>query len=48
MTTFAIEYDWQPAGDVRLDPRSPLFPTLAVAPGVYRFWIAGPGDAPSV
>jgi hypothetical protein len=49
VTMFAIEFDWRPAGEVGLDQHVRLvFPTLAAGPGVYRFWIDRPGDAPSV
>jgi hypothetical protein len=49
MTRFAIDFDWQDAGPVMLDPAERLlFPTLSTSPGLYRFWIDGGEERPSV
>lgn len=49
MTRLAIEFEWQEAGRVTLDAAGGLvFPVLPREPGLYRFWIEGADERPSV
>ena len=47
MTEVAVTFEWQSAGEIRVDNR-PVFPALPVAPGLYRFTFLTSGAAPRV
>jgi hypothetical protein len=44
VTRVAVEFGWRSAGEIRLDGK-PVFPSLPVAPGLYRFTFEAPGAA---
>lgn len=37
MTRATVEFEWQPAGEVRFDGSRPVFPALPAVAGIYRF-----------
>jgi hypothetical protein len=49
MTRFVIEFDWNEAGVVSLDPGNRLvFPSVPDGPGLYRFRITGADPRPGL
>jgi hypothetical protein len=47
MTRVAVQFEWRSAGEIRSDGR-PVFPSLPVAPGLYRFAFEAPGAVPRI
>lgn len=49
MTRLTVEFEWQLAGRIALDPTGALvFPDLPWVPGLYRFWLDSGHERPGV
>jgi hypothetical protein len=44
MTRVAVEFEWRAAGEIQFDGK-PVFPSVPVAPGLYRFTFEASGAA---